>query len=133
MATLNISLPDVMKNFVEEEVSAGGYNTTSEYFRTLVREAQERKARTRLEALLLESMNDSAAAPMTETDWEEIRRDIRERVTRRKLEELRREVQHGFEQIERGEYTEYSSGKEVAEKIIAEGLKRVAERKQVEA
>ena len=107
MATLNISLPDVMKNFVEEEVSAGGYNTTSEYFRTLVREAQERKARTRLEALLLESMSDSAAAPMTETDWEVIRRDIRERVTRRKLEELRREVQHGFEQIERGEYTEY--------------------------
>ena len=133
MATLNISLPDTMKNFVEEEVTTGGYNTTSEYFRTLVRDAQERKAKARLESLLLESMNGSDTATMTEADWEEVRREIRERVTHRKLQELRQDVRHGFEQIAQGEYTEYNSGKEAADKIIAEGLKRAAERKQAEA
>ena len=40
-----------MKEFVEVEVVTGGYNTTSEYFRTLVREAQERKAKARPEGL----------------------------------------------------------------------------------
>ena len=133
MATLNISLPDIMKEFVETEVVTGGYNTTSEYFRTLVREAQERKAKARLEALLLEGSNSNDISPMTEADWEDVRRDIRERVTRRKLDELRRDVKHGFDQIERGEFTEYTSGKEVADRIIAEGLKRIAERKKVEA
>ena len=64
---------------------------------------------------------------MTEADWKEVRRAIRERVTRRKLEDLRRDVQQGFEQIERGEYTEYGSGKEVADRIIAEGLKAYSE------
>lgn len=36
MATMNISLPDTMRKFVEEEIDRGGYATASEYFRTLV-------------------------------------------------------------------------------------------------
>ncbi|HZO91652.1 MAG TPA: type II toxin-antitoxin system ParD family antitoxin [Chthonomonadaceae bacterium] len=83
MATMNISLPDTMKAFVEAEVAEGGYNTASEYFRALVREAQERKARVRLEALLLEGLQSGAATPMTEDDWEDIRREVRERAVQR--------------------------------------------------
>ena len=48
MATMNISLPDSMKAFIEAEIAARGFNTTSEYFRALVREAQDRKAANRL-------------------------------------------------------------------------------------
>lgn len=83
MATMNISLPDNLKNFVEMEVSEGGYSTTSEYFRMLLREAQERKAKARLEALLVEGLNSGEATPMTEDDWTDIRREVRERVTAR--------------------------------------------------
>ena len=41
MATITISLPDSMKAFVAEQVRAGGYSTTSEYVRSLLREAQQ--------------------------------------------------------------------------------------------
>ena len=76
---MNISLPDSMKACVEEEVEARGFNTTSEYFRALVREAQDRKARKHLETLLLEGINSGEATPITEEDWEDIRREVRER------------------------------------------------------
>jgi hypothetical protein len=42
MTTLNISLPDSMRNFIEEKVAEGGYSTASEYIRQLVREDQKR-------------------------------------------------------------------------------------------
>lgn len=45
-------------------------------------------------------------------------------------EELRKEVQQGFEQIERGEYATYTSATEIADKIKAEGRKRRAGREQ---
>ena len=83
MATLNISLPDTMKAFVEAEVAEGGYNTTSEYFRALVRQAQDQKARAQLEALLLEGLSSGEATPMTPEDWEDIRREVRQRAAQR--------------------------------------------------
>lgn len=48
---MNISLPDTLKAFVEHQVAANGYGTSSEYMRELIRRDQER---TRLRALLLE-------------------------------------------------------------------------------
>ncbi len=83
MATMNISLPDPMREFVEKEVTEGGYTTTSEYFRDLVREAQKRKADARLEALLLEGLESGESAPMTRQDWEEIRNEVRVRAAAR--------------------------------------------------
>lgn len=48
-------------------------------------------------------------------------------------EELRSEVRRGFEQIERGEYTEYASGDELTQAVLTEGRKRAAEQKKVRA
>ena len=39
---MNISLPDSMKSFVDEQVSKRGYGTSSEYVRELIRKDQER-------------------------------------------------------------------------------------------
>ena len=44
MATMNISLPDEMKSFIEEQSTKQGFGTVSEYMRTLIREVQERQA-----------------------------------------------------------------------------------------
>ena len=77
MATLTISLPDSMQAFVEAEVAGGSYNTLSEYFRTLVREAQKRKEETRLAALLLEGRQSGDATLMTEEDWDDILDQLR--------------------------------------------------------
>ena len=45
MQTMNISLPDPLKQYVEEQVNQGGYSSVSEYVRELVRADQKRKPR----------------------------------------------------------------------------------------
>lgn len=65
MATMNISLPDQMKEFVEGQISEGGYNSASEYFRELVRDDQKRKAQEKLEQLLLEGLESGKRITVT--------------------------------------------------------------------
>lgn len=48
MATMNISLPDQMRDFVESELVEGGYTSASEYFRELVRQRQRQRTLERL-------------------------------------------------------------------------------------
>lgn len=83
MKSMNISLPDSMRAYVEEQVTSGGYSTVSEYFRELVRQDQKRKAQERLETLLLEGLDSGAATPMTLEDWKDIRQAVRERIAKR--------------------------------------------------
>ena len=44
MTTIHISLPDQMKEFVEEEMGEGGYRNPSDYFNALLQEQLRRKA-----------------------------------------------------------------------------------------
>lgn len=41
MATMNVSLPDPMKDWVEEQVKTGHYSNASDYVRDLIRRDQE--------------------------------------------------------------------------------------------
>lgn len=50
MTTMNISLPDTLKAFVDGQVEDRGYGTSSEYVRELIRKDQDRQ---NLRALLL--------------------------------------------------------------------------------
>jgi antitoxin ParD1/3/4 len=84
LQTMNISLPDPMKQYVEEQVSAGGYSSASEYVRELVRTDQKRKAKDELENILLESLQSGDAVDITPRMWEELRRKIRTRAKARK-------------------------------------------------
>ena len=79
MTTLNISLPDSMRAFIEQKVAQGGYSTASEYIRQLVREDQKHAAQQRLEALLLEGLDSGPSREMTRDDWEELRRRVWQR------------------------------------------------------
>lgn len=79
MAIVNISLPDQMKDYIEERIRQGGYSTTSEYFRDLVRDDQKRLAQERLEALLIEGLE--SGAPIEVTD-EYLQRKREELITR---------------------------------------------------
>jgi len=56
MTTMNISLPDTLKSFVDDQVNGRGYGTSSEYVRDLIRKDQDRQ---KLRQLLL----DGAAVP----------------------------------------------------------------------
>ena len=75
MQTMNISLPDQLKEFVEDEVGSGRYSSVSEYVRDLIRDDEKRKAQEKLEALLLEGIQSSKPTKMTRQDWEDIRRE----------------------------------------------------------
>jgi len=84
METMNISLPDPMKEFIEELVARGDYSSASEYLRALIREDRERREKEKLEALLLEGLNSGPATEMTPTDWEQIRAEVRQRIAERR-------------------------------------------------
>lgn len=79
MASLNISLPQSLKDFVESQVSEGGYSTPSEYLRELLRNDQRRRADDRLEALLLEGLQSGEPIQITPEYWETKRRQLIER------------------------------------------------------
>jgi antitoxin ParD1/3/4 len=81
---MNISLPEAMRKFVEKQISEEGYSTASEYIRALLRDEQKRKAKAKLEELILEGINSGESTPMTAQDWEDIRREVRERRAKRK-------------------------------------------------
>lgn len=80
MDTMNISLPEPMKKFVEEEVSKGSYSTVSEYIRAVLREEQKRKAQEKLETFLLQGLESGQPAEMTGEYLDGIRSEARKRL-----------------------------------------------------
>jgi antitoxin ParD1/3/4 len=83
MAIVNISLPDKMKEFIDERVNEGRFSSASEYFRDLVREDQKRKAQERLEALLLEGLDSGQPIDVTDEYIQKKRAELLERMERR--------------------------------------------------
>ena len=60
MGTINISLPDSLESFVDEQVDRRGYGTGSEYVRELIRRDKDR---VRLRALLLRGARSRIGSP----------------------------------------------------------------------
>jgi antitoxin ParD1/3/4 len=58
MATMNISLPDNLKSFIDARVSNDGYGNVSEYVRDLVRQDQKRKEQEKAERTYLEQLRE---------------------------------------------------------------------------
>jgi antitoxin ParD1/3/4 len=82
MTTMNISVPDDMKAFVEAEMAQEGYASASEYLRTLIRDAQKRRAKRELEAKFREALESGPATPMTREDWDSIEQEAMDRLAR---------------------------------------------------
>ena len=78
MTSLNISLPEPMKTFVEAQIAKGGYSTASEYIRALIREDQNRRAEEKLEALLLEGLKGEGIR-VTDEWWKQFRARLKSR------------------------------------------------------
>ena len=89
MPTINISLNEGLKTFVEERVKKDGYSTASEYFRELVRADQKSKAEERLEALLLEGLESGEPTPMTKKDWQAIKKRGLARIRKQKAKKAK--------------------------------------------
>lgn len=80
MTTMNISLPDTLKQFVDQQVAAG-YGTSSEYVRDLIRRDQER---TQLRNLLLEGARSPASGLADKKYFSALRSGIKQRLPKAK-------------------------------------------------
>jgi len=74
MTTMNISLPESLKDFVDQRVSSAGYGTSSEYVRELIRRDKDR---VHLRGLLLEGAESSIAGPADASYFDSLRQEIR--------------------------------------------------------
>ena len=84
MPSMNISLPEPLREWVEAQIKRGRYGNASEYLRELIRRDQERQAQERLEQLLLDGIRSGAASPLTKKDWAEVRADVTKRLEKRR-------------------------------------------------
>lgn len=82
METMNIALPESMKQFVQGRVNEGGYSSVSEYVRDLIRADQKRKEEERIDALLLEGLDSGEPIAVTAEYWEQKKRRLVERLNR---------------------------------------------------
>ena len=76
MSTMNISLPDTLKAFVDEQVNQRGYSTSSEYVRELIRKDQDRL---HLRCLLLGGAASAPAALADAVYFDALRDRVRSR------------------------------------------------------
>jgi len=83
VTSMNISVPERMRSWVEAQIAAGRYGNASEYFRHLIRRDQSEQAQRRLEELLLEGLASGDASEITPEFWDSKRRDFLERLRKR--------------------------------------------------
>ena len=74
MATMNISLPTALKEFVDLQVAGGDYGTSSEYVRELIRRERDRQM---LRGLLLQGASSPPSAPADAEYFGDLRDRVR--------------------------------------------------------
>jgi antitoxin ParD1/3/4 len=62
--TMSFSLPESLRDYIDDRVRSGHYGNTSEYLRDLVRKDQEEQAKKRLRALITEGLTSAASRPL---------------------------------------------------------------------
>ena len=82
MQTMNIALPDQLKEFIRDRVAQGGYTSVSEYMRELIRTDQKRRATETLEAEILKGLGSGPPTPITPDDFKALKRKLRSRKKR---------------------------------------------------
>ena len=76
MATMNVSLPTDLKEYVEGRVGAGSYQSSSEYVRELIRKDQEVQ---RFRALIGQGIDSPVEGEADGQFFDELRQQIRDR------------------------------------------------------
>jgi antitoxin ParD1/3/4 len=73
MTTVTISLPESLKAFIDRQLATKGYGNVSEYFRSLLRDAQKEEEDARLEGLA-----SGEDIPMTREFWKDLKAEARD-------------------------------------------------------
>lgn len=83
MTTLNISLPETMRTFVNKQIKREGYSTVSEYIRQLIRNAQKESSEKQLESFLMEGLESGEATEMTKQDWKNVHQNFKKKLAKK--------------------------------------------------
>ena len=76
MATMNISLPDELKGFIDSQVAEHGYGSTSEYLRELIRKQRDIE---HLRRMLLDGANSGPGKLIDDAFFAELREQAGQR------------------------------------------------------
>jgi antitoxin ParD1/3/4 len=76
MTTMNVSLPDELKAFVDQQVAAHGYASTSEYLRDLIRKQRDIE---QVRQMLLDGANSGPGKRIDDAWFAELRAKARRR------------------------------------------------------
>ncbi len=109
--TMNISLSDALKRYVQMRAKEGHYSNPSDFVRTLIRQDQRRQAAEVLERELFADFVQ-ADPDVTPEAWEALRAEFRQR-----LASLRLEIEEGLAGLDRGEGAELDTA-------LADDIKR---------
>ncbi len=71
---MSIALPETMRAWIDQRVTAGQYGNTSEYLRDLIRRDQEEQAKRRLRALIEDGLASGPARELSAEDWAALRK-----------------------------------------------------------
>jgi len=92
--TMNISLPETLREFVDERVAEGSFASASDYVRALIRDDRvkraqaipesKKRAQAILEAKLLEGLESGPAVVADDAYWEDLKARVRSRAAKRK-------------------------------------------------
>jgi antitoxin ParD1/3/4 len=80
MQTMNVSLPDSLTEYIQQQVVRLGYENTDDYFRELVEADQWRKEKRALEAEVLRGLECKEMIPLTDEVWNQMRETLNERL-----------------------------------------------------
>ena len=81
---MNISLPETLREFVDERVAEGSFANASDYVRALIRDDRVKRAQASLEAKLLEGLASGPPIEATDAYWEDLKARVRNRTAKRK-------------------------------------------------
>ena len=83
MTTMNISLPEALKEFVDRQVARARYGSVSDYVRDLIRQDQVRQAERHLADLIREGLESGPSRPVDARYWAVKRAKLRASALRR--------------------------------------------------
>jgi len=78
MATLNISIPENMKEWISTQIKSGKYTSASDYMRELVRSDQRTKEE--LDELLLGGLNSGEPIVPDDNYWASKKQQLKEKI-----------------------------------------------------
>ncbi|HZX69897.1 MAG TPA: type II toxin-antitoxin system ParD family antitoxin [Rhodanobacter sp.] len=81
-ATMNISLTEPLKRFVDQQVRDGGFSSTSDYVRELIRDRQKRNAEEHLRGLIAEGLASGPAVRVDDAWFRQARKRARDRTAK---------------------------------------------------